>query len=37
MGKHISKDDQIRLIQECQNSGLSDYQWCSLNGISHSE
>ena len=36
MGKHISKDDQIRLIQECRNSGLSDYQWCSLNGISHS-
>ena len=25
MGKHISKDDQIRLIQECRNSGLSDY------------
>lgn len=36
MGKHISKDDQMRLIQECRNSGLSDYQWCSLNGISHS-
>ena len=36
MGKHISKEDQLRLIQECRNSGLSDYQWCIKNGISHS-
>lgn len=36
MGKHISKDAQIRLIRECRNSGIFDYQWCSLNGISHS-
>ena len=36
MGKHVSKDDQLRLIQECRNSGLSDYQWCTKNGIPHS-
>ena len=36
MGKHISKDEQLRLIRECRNSGLSDYQWCVKNGISHS-
>lgn len=23
MGKHISKEEQLRLIQECRNSGLS--------------
>ena len=36
MGKHISKDEQQRLIQECRSSGLSDYQWCVKNGIPHS-
>ena len=36
MGKHVSQNDQLRLIQECRNSGLSDYQWCAKNGISHS-
>lgn len=33
MGNRVSKDDQIRLIMECRRSGLSDYQWCELNGI----
>ena len=30
MGKHISKDDQMRLIQECRNSGCKRY-YKSLN------
>lgn len=25
---NVSKNEQIRLIMECRNSGLSDYQWC---------
>lgn len=25
---NVSRDEQIRLIMECRNSGLSDYQWC---------
>ena len=33
MGKRVCKDDQIRLIMECRQSGLSDYQWCKQNGI----
>ena len=33
MGKRICKDNQIRLIMECRQSGLSDYQWCKQNGI----
>ena len=33
MSKRVCKDDQIRLIMECHQSGLSDYQWCKQNGI----
>ncbi len=33
MSKRVCKDDQIRLIMECRQSGLSDYQWCEQNGI----
>lgn len=29
----VSKDEQIRLIMECRQSGLSDYQWCKANNI----
>lgn len=31
--KFVRKDEQIRLIMECRQSGLSDYQWCQRNGI----
>lgn len=33
MKKRVCKVDQIRLIMECRQSGLSDYQWCEKNGI----
>lgn len=33
MNKRVCKEDQIRLIMECRQSGLSDYQWCEQNGI----
>ena len=33
MSKRVCKDDQVRLIMECRQSGLSDYQWCEQNGI----
>ena len=33
MSKRVCRDDQIRLIMECRQSGLSDYQWCKQNGI----
>ena len=33
MKKRVCKADQIRLIMECRQSGLSDYQWCEKNGI----
>ena len=26
----VRKDEQIKLIMECRQSGLSDYQWCRL-------
>ena len=29
----VSRDEQIRLIHECRNSGLSDNQWCLQHGI----
>ena len=29
----VSPEEQHRLIIECKSSGLSDYQWCQLNGI----
>lgn len=31
--KFVRKDEQIRLIMECRQSGLSDYQWCQRNAI----
>ena len=33
MSVRVCKEDQIRLIMECRQSGLSDYQWCEQNGI----
>lgn len=33
MSKRVCKDDQIRLIMECRQSGLSDYQWCEQNSV----
>ena len=29
----VSKPEQIKLIMECRQSGLSDYQWCRKQGI----
>lgn len=26
--KFVRKDEQIKLIMECRQSALSDYQWC---------
>ncbi|HEX3021913.1 MAG TPA: transposase [Lachnospiraceae bacterium] len=34
--KHYSDDEKKRLIIECRQSGLSDYQWCRQNGINNS-
>ena len=31
--KRVSRDEQIKLIMECRESGLSDYQWCQTNDI----
>lgn len=31
--KIVRKEEQIRLIMECRQSGLSDYQWCRQQGI----
>lgn len=33
LSKAVRKPDQIRLIKECRESGLSDYQWCKQNNI----
>ena len=33
MNKRVCKKDQIKLIMECRQSGLTDYQWCEKNGI----
>ena len=33
MGKRVNKEDQIRLIMERRQGGLSDYQWCEQNGV----
>lgn len=30
---YVRKPEQIRLIMECRQSGLSDYQWCQKQGI----
>jgi transposase-like protein len=29
----VRKDEQLKLIMECRQSGLSDYQWCQKQGI----
>lgn len=29
----VKKPEQIKLIMECRQSGLSDYQWCRKQGI----
>ena len=29
----VRKHEQIKLIMECRQSGLSDYQWCQKQGI----
>lgn len=29
----VRKDEQIKLIMECRQSGLSDYQWCQKQDI----
>lgn len=34
--KRVSTDEQFRLIMECRQSGLSDYQWCQVNDINPS-
>jgi len=34
--KRLSKQEKFDAIMQCRNSGLTDYQWCKLNGISHS-
>ena len=31
--KRISCDEQMQLIMECRQSGLSDYQWCQMHDI----
>lgn len=31
--KRVCRDEQIKLIMECRQSGLSDYQWCKREGI----
>ena len=31
--KFVRKDEQIKLIMECRQSGLSDYQWCRQQDI----
>lgn len=31
--KRLSNDEQFRLIMECRQSGLPDYQWCQMNDI----
>ena len=33
MKQRVCKNDQIKLIMQCRQSGLSDYQWCEKNGI----
>ena len=29
----VRRDEQIKLIMECRQSGLSDYQWCQRQDI----
>lgn len=36
MAKQRTCSEWLSLITECRQSGLSDYEWCSRNGISQS-
>lgn len=31
--KRIAPDEQFRLITQCRQSGLSDYQWCQMHDV----
>ena len=31
--KRIMPDEQFRLITECRQSGMSDYQWCQMHDV----
>ncbi len=31
--KRIAQDEQFRLITQCRQSGLSDYQWCQMHDV----
>ena len=31
--KGVNKEQQLKYILECRNSGLTDYQWCQEHGI----
>lgn len=31
--KRTTPEEQLRLISECRQSGLTDYEWCQQNGI----
>lgn len=31
--RYVRREEQIKLIMECHQSGFSDYQWCKTNGI----
>lgn len=31
--RRIPREEQLRLVYECRNSGLSDNQWCKQHGI----
>jgi len=31
--KRTTPEEQLRLIQECRSSGLSDWEWCQEHGI----
>jgi transposase-like protein len=33
LAKPVRKDEQIKLIIECRQSGLTDYEWCNQHGI----
>ena len=30
---YLNRNQQAQKVMECRNSGLSDYQWCSQQGI----
>jgi len=33
LAKPVRKDEQIKLIMECRQSGLSDFEWCQQHNI----